>query len=189
MNLYLTKDKRTFDAIVIGSGMAGGWAAKELCEKGLRTLVLERGREVRHIVDYPTATNDPWDFEHHGQRLPLSIKAENPIIGKCYAFKEETQHFFVKDAEHKYVQDKPFDWIRGYQTGGKSLMWARQVQRWSDFDFEGPARDGFAVDWPIRATATVFRTCPTANFNRRCNSTQPKNICNRASRRITPTAK
>ena len=150
MNLNLTKDKRTFDAIVIGSGMAGGWAAKELCEKGLRTLVLERGREVRHIVDYPTATNDPWDFEHHGQRLPLSIKAENPIIGKCYAFKEETQHFFVKDAEHKYVQDKPFDWIRGYQTGGKSLMWARQVQRWSDFDFEGPARDGFAVDWPIR---------------------------------------
>jgi choline dehydrogenase-like flavoprotein len=139
----------TFDAIVIGSGISGGWAAKELCEKGLKTLVLERGRDVVHLKDYPTATKNPWDFPHHG-RLPLSVKQDNPIAERCYAFGEASEHFFVKDKEHPYVQDKPFDWIRGYQVGGKSLLWARQTQRWSKFDFEGPARDGFAVDWPIR---------------------------------------
>lgn len=148
LNISATK-KNTFDAIVIGSGMAGGWAAKEFCEKGLQTLVLERGKEVKHNVNYPTATKDPWEFDHHGQ-IPLSMKLENPILSRCYAFNEGTAHFLVKDKEHPYAQDKPFDWIRGYQTGGKSLLWARQVQRWSDFDFEGPARDGFAVDWPIR---------------------------------------
>jgi choline dehydrogenase-like flavoprotein len=139
----------TYDAIVIGSGISGGWAAKELTEKGLKTLVLERGKDVRHIKDYPTTMKNPWEFEHRGQ-LPLEVKEQNPIISKCYAFYEGTEHFFVKDAEHPYVQEKPFDWIRGYQVGGKSLLWARQTQRWSDFDFEGPARDGFAVDWPIR---------------------------------------
>jgi choline dehydrogenase-like flavoprotein len=138
-----------FDAIVIGSGMSGGWAAKEFTGRGLKTLVLERGREVRHLKDYPTTNMPPWEFEHRGQ-LPLSVTEENPVISKCYAFKEDAVHFFVKDKEHPYVQEKPFDWIRGYQTGGKSLMWARQTQRWSNFDFEGPARDGFAVDWPIR---------------------------------------
>jgi choline dehydrogenase-like flavoprotein len=91
----------------------------------------------------------PWEFEHRG-KLPLAVTKENPVVGKCYAFYEGTEHFFVKDKEHPYVQEKPFDWIRGYQVGGKSLLWARQTQRWSDFDFEGPARDGFAVDWPIR---------------------------------------
>ncbi len=141
--------KNTFDAIVIGSGISGGWAAKELCEKGLKTLVLERGRSVEHLKDYPTATKDPWDFPHRG-RSPLTLKEENPIADRCYAYGEATEHFFVKDKEHPYIQDKPFDWIRGYQVGGKSLLWARQVQRWSKFDFEGPARDGFAVDWPIR---------------------------------------
>ena len=140
--------KNTFDAIVIGSGISGGWAAKELTEKGLKTLVLERGRDVKHIVDYPTTTMQPWEFEHRGQ-LPLEIKKENPIISKCYAFYEGTTQFFVKDAEHPYIQEKPFDWIRGYQVGGKSLLWARQTQRWSKYDFEGPARDGFAVEWPI----------------------------------------
>lgn len=140
--------KHTYDAIVIGSGISGGWAAKELCEKGLKTLVLERGRDVPHVTGYPTATANPWDLEHHG-RLPLSIRKENPIVGKCYAFGEATQHFFVKDKEHPYVQDKPFDWIRGYHVGGKSLMWARQTQRWSQYDFDGPQRDGFAVEWPI----------------------------------------
>jgi len=140
---------RTFDAIVIGSGISGGWAAKELCEKGLKTLVLERGRDVKHIKDYPTTNKMPWEFEHRG-RLPLEVEKANPIVGRCYAFGEATDHFFVKDNEHPYVQEKPFDWIRGYQVGGKSLLWARQTQRWSDFDFEGPARDGFAVDWPIR---------------------------------------
>ncbi|MDH4089541.1 MAG: GMC family oxidoreductase [Cyclobacteriaceae bacterium] len=139
----------SFDAIVIGSGMSGGWAAKELTEKGLKTLVLERGRDVKHLVDYPTTNMKPWEFEHRGQ-IPLETEKANPIVSRCYAFREDAQHFFVKDQEHPYVQEKPFDWIRGYQVGGKSLLWARMTQRWSDFDFTGPARDGFAVDWPIR---------------------------------------
>jgi choline dehydrogenase-like flavoprotein len=139
----------TYDAIVIGSGISGGWAAKELCEAGLRTLVLERGRDVKHVQDYPTAMTDPWDLSHRG-RIPLADIQENPIVKRCYAYDEATQHFFVKDKEHPYVQEKPFDWIRGYQVGGKSLIWARQTQRWSDYEFEAPARDGFAVDWAIR---------------------------------------
>jgi choline dehydrogenase-like flavoprotein len=141
--------KNTFDAIVIGSGISGGWAAKEFTEKGLKTLVLERGRDVKHIVDYPTTNKYPYEFDHRGEPT-LAIKKENPVVSKCYAFKEDAMHFFVKDNEHPYIQDKPFDWIRGYQVGGKSLTWARQTQRWSDLDFEGPARDDFAVDWPIR---------------------------------------
>lgn len=141
--------ERTFDAIVIGSGISGGWAAKELSEKGLKTLVLERGRNVKHNVDYPTTNLYPYEFEHRGE-LPLDVKKANPVANRCYAFGEDSAHFFVKDNEHPYIQDKPFDWIRGYQVGGKSLLWARQTQRWSDFDFEGPKRDGFAVDWPIR---------------------------------------
>jgi len=139
----------TFDAIVIGSGISGGWAAKELTEKGLKTLVLERGRDVKHNVDYPTTNMKPWEFEHRGE-IPEEIQKANPIVSRCYAFREDAQHFFVKDQDHPYVQEKPFDWIRGYQVGGKSLLWARQTQRWSDFDYTGPARDGFAVDWPIR---------------------------------------
>lgn len=139
----------SFDAIVIGSGMSGGWAAKEFCEKGLKTLLLERGRDVKHLKDYPTTNMNPWEFKHRGQ-VPYAIAKDNPVISRCYAFREDAMHFFVKDTEHPYVQEKPFDWIRGYQVGGKSIMWARQTQRWSDFDFEGPARDGFAVDWPIR---------------------------------------
>jgi len=150
INLNIDSQKnRTYDAIVIGSGISGGWAAKELCEKGLKTLVLERGRDVQHIKDYPTTNMYPWEFEHRNE-LPYSVQQENPIVNRCYAFHEDSEHFFVKDQEHPYVQQKPFDWIRGYQVGGKSLLWARQTQRWSDFDFEGPARDGFAVDWPIR---------------------------------------
>ena len=141
--------QRTFDAIVIGSGISGGWAAKEFTEKGLKTLVLERGKDVKHVVDYPTTNKLPWEFPHRNN-IPENVQKENPVVSKCYAFREDAQHFFVKDKEHPYVQEKPFDWIRGYQTGGKSLLWARQVQRWSDFDFDGPARDGFAVDWPIR---------------------------------------
>lgn len=139
----------TYDVIVIGSGISGGWAAKEFCEKGLKTIVLERGRDVKHLKDYPTTNMMPWEFEHRGD-LTQAIQDANPVVSKCYAFREDALHFFVKDAEHPYVQEKPFDWIRGYQVGGKSLLWARQTQRWSAFDFEGPARDGFAVDWPIR---------------------------------------
>lgn len=149
-NLNIDSEKnRTYDAIVVGSGISGGWSAKELCEKGLKTLVLERGRDVQHIKDYPTTNMMPWEFEHRNE-IPYQVKQDNPIVSKCYAFHEDAAHFFVKDKEHPYVQEKPFDWIRGYQVGGKSLLWARQTQRWSDFDFEGPARDGFAVDWPIR---------------------------------------
>ncbi|SOE21904.1 Choline dehydrogenase [Spirosomataceae bacterium TFI 002] len=143
-----SKKKRTYDAIVIGSGMSGGWAAKDLCEAGMKTLVLERGRKVDHVVDYPTTMTQPWEFAHDRQ-ISKEMRDANPIASKCYAFYEGSEHFFVKDKEHPYVEEKPFDWIRGYQTGGKSLMWARQTQRWSKYDFEGPARDGFAVPWPI----------------------------------------
>ena len=139
----------TFDTIVVGAGMAGGWAAKEFAEQGFKTLLLERGPNVKHLEDYPTTNMLPWDFKHRGQLTANEIE-ENPIASSCYAFREDAKHFFVKDKEHPYIQKKPFDWIRGYQVGGKSIMWARQVQRWSPFDFEGPARDGFAVDWPIR---------------------------------------
>ncbi len=138
-----------FDVIVIGGGMTGGWAAKEFCEKGFKTLMLERGRNVEHLKDYPTTSMQPWEFPHRG-RIPYEVEKDNPVISRCYAYREDAMHFFVKDTDHPYIQDKPFDWIRGYQVGGKSIMWARQVQRWSNYDFEGPARDGFAVDWPIR---------------------------------------
>ncbi|MDQ0110064.1 choline dehydrogenase-like flavoprotein [Chitinophaga terrae (ex Kim and Jung 2007)] len=138
----------TYDVIVIGSGISGGWAAKEFCEKGLKTLVLERGRDVKHLKDYPTAAKNPWDFPHRG-RVSLSESHDNPIAARCYAFNETSAHFIVKDKEHPYVQEKPFDWIRGYQVGGKSLIWGRQTQRWSRFEFESPARDGYAVEWPI----------------------------------------
>jgi len=138
-----------YDAIVIGSGMSGGWAAKEFCEKGLNTLVLERGRNVEHVKDYPTAMLERWQFPHRLRNTNKVIE-ENPIVSKCYAFDESTQHFFVKDHEHPYVQIKPFDWIKGYQVGGKSLMWARWTQRWSNLDFEANAREGIGTDWPIR---------------------------------------
>ncbi len=141
--------ERTFDAIVVGTGISGGWATKELTQKGLRTLVLERGRDVKHVIDYPTAMKNPWEFPHLGQ-VPLELKQKSPASSGHYIFKEETVHFVVKDYEHPFIQDKPFSWMRGYQVGGRSLLWARQAQRWSDYDFEGPARDGFAVDWPIR---------------------------------------
>ncbi|NID12684.1 GMC oxidoreductase [Fibrivirga algicola] len=143
------KEQHAYDAIVIGSGISGGWAAKELTEKGLRTLVLERGRDVKHVADYPTAMSNPWDFQHRN-RMPLAFDEQNPIATKCYALDEGTQHFFVKDKEHPYVQEKPFDWIKGYQVGGKSLIWARQTQRWSKYDFDANNRDGSAIDWPIR---------------------------------------
>ncbi|MHA4845032.1 GMC oxidoreductase [Flavitalea antarctica] len=139
----------TYDVIVIGSGITGGWAAKEFCEAGLKTLVLERGRMVEHIKDYPTANKNTWDFPHRNI-LPEKVRKENPILSRCYAFEESTEHFFVKDNEHPYQQTRPFDWIRGYQVGGKSLLWARWTQRWSEADFEANAREGIAIDWPIR---------------------------------------
>lgn len=138
-----------FDAIVIGAGMTGGWAAKEFCEKGHKTLLLERGRDVKHIADYPTTGMQPWEFKYRGN-IPYTIKKKHPIASKCYAFREDTTHFFPDEETQPYIQEKPFDWVRAYQVGGRSILWARQTQRWSDYDFEGPLRDGFAVDWPIR---------------------------------------
>jgi choline dehydrogenase-like flavoprotein len=141
--------KNTYDAIVIGSGISGGWAAKELCELGLKTLVLERGRNIEHNKDYPAATKDPRELKHRG-RITKETLNENPLISKAAGYGEDDQHFFVKDKDHPYVQEKPFDWIRGYQVGGKSLTWGRATQRWSNFEFTGPQRFGYGWDWPIR---------------------------------------
>jgi choline dehydrogenase-like flavoprotein len=138
----------TYDAIVVGSGISGGWAAKELCEAGLKTLVLERGRDVKHIIDYPTATLAPWEFPHRGE-MPEKFMKENPLITKAAGFDESTQHFFIKDSDHPYVQERPFDWIRGYQVGGKSLIWGRACPRWSPYEFTAPARYGYGIEWPI----------------------------------------
>src|SRR5690554_1851381 len=145
-NLVDSVKERTYDAIVIGSGASGGWAAKELCDHGLKTLVLERGHDVKHIKDYPTASKAPWQFEFRGT-VPLDKRVG--YAGGRF-LNEATLHWALKDDEQPYIQEKPFRWFRGYHVGGKSLLWARQTQRWSDFDFEGPARDGFSVDWPIR---------------------------------------
>jgi choline dehydrogenase-like flavoprotein len=139
----------TYDAIVIGSGISGGWAAKELCEKGLKTLVLERGRNVEHIKDYTTASTQPWELAHR-ESLSKKFIDENPQLCRAGVVSESTQHFFVKDKEHPYVEDKPFTWVRGYQVGGKSLLWARWTQRWSDLDYEANIKEGIGTDWPIR---------------------------------------
>jgi choline dehydrogenase-like flavoprotein len=137
----------TFDAIVIGSGISGGWAAKELCEKGLKTLLLERGRQVEHIKDYPTAPLNPWDFDLRGHHTLEQI-ASNPIQT---AYGDATSDlFYVKDSEHPYIEQRPFTWVRGYQVGGRSLTWGRQCYRLSDLDFAANAKDGHGVDWPIR---------------------------------------
>jgi len=138
-----------FDVIVVGSGISGGWVAKEFTEKGFKTLLIERGRMVRHIQDYPTANSDPWEFEHRNQKT-IADKTQNPLISKHYAYSEATKHFYIKDQDQPYIQEKPFDWIRGYQLGGKSLLWARQTQRWSDFEFSAPKKYEFGIDWPIR---------------------------------------
>jgi|SRR5450432_102775 len=140
--------QNTYDAIVVGSGISGGWAAKELCEKGLKTIVLERGRNVEHIKDYPTATQAPWELDHQGMMTEQMRKEQFiQIRGFC---NQANKHFFVNDLEHPYTQVKPFDWLRGYQVGGRSLIWGRQCYRWSDIDFEANGKEGLGVDWPIR---------------------------------------
>lgn len=141
-------EANSYDAIVIGSGISGGWAAKELCEKGLKTLVLERGRDVQHIKDYPTATLSRWELPHRGQ-ITQQTKTNNPLITKAAGYDESTQHFFVQDKDHPYIQEKPFDWIRGYQVGGKSLTWGRACARWSEYDFTAPERYGYGERFPI----------------------------------------
>ncbi|MBI2729360.1 MAG: GMC family oxidoreductase [Sphingobacteriales bacterium] len=141
-------EQNTYDAIVVGSGISGGWAAKELCEKGLKTLVLERGRNVEHIKDYPTANLSRWELPHRGD-ITQDTRKNNPFISRAAGYDEATQHFFVKDAEHPYVQEKPFEWVRGYQVGGKSLTWGRACARWSPFDFTAPERYGYGMSFPI----------------------------------------
>lgn len=141
-------EANTYDAIVIGSGISGGWAAKELCEKGLKTLVLERGRPVEHIKDYPTANLSRWELPHRGW-ITNETRQQNPLISKAAGYDESTQHFFVKDADHPYVQEKPFQWVRGYQVGGKSLTWGRACARWSEYDFTAPERYGYGESFPI----------------------------------------
>jgi choline dehydrogenase-like flavoprotein len=162
-NMLDSRKKRTYDAIVIGSGASGGWAAKELCDKGLKTLILERGRDVKHVRDYPTAGKSPWQFEHRGT-VPLERRKDFQFASFV---REETMHWAVRDDEQPFIQEKPFRWVRGYHMGGKSLLWARQTQRWSDFDFEGPTRDGFATDWPIRYRDLEpwYRHASTLNSN------------------------
>ena len=136
-----------FDAIVVGSGISGGWAAMELCKKGLKTLLLDRGRNVEHITDYSTANLNPWDFEYRLNNSP-QFKADSPI--QSTGTTPGNAHFFVNDKDHPYIQQKPFMWYRGYQVGGRSLTWGRQCYRLSDLDFEANLKDGIAVDWPIR---------------------------------------
>jgi len=139
-----------YDAIVIGTGISGGWAAKELCENGLKTLVLERGPMVRHIKDYPTMNLDPWDMELRGTTSLEDKKSQLKQSRTGYTTSEANRHFFVNDLKHPYNETKRFDWMRGYHVGGRSLMWGRQSYRLSDLDFEANKKDGHGVDWPIR---------------------------------------
>ncbi|MFC3559024.1 GMC oxidoreductase [Pedobacter jamesrossensis] len=141
------ENQNTYDAIVIGSGISGGWAAMELCKKGLKTLLLERGRNVEHITDYPTANLNPWDFKN-GYNNTNADAETDPIQSQAYS--PANKHFYVSDKDQPYIQEKPFNWFRGYQVGGRSLLWGRQCYRFSDLDFEANKKDGNGVDWPIR---------------------------------------
>jgi len=140
-------EQNSFDAIVVGSGMSGGWAAKELTEKGLKTLVLERGRMVRH-PDYPTATKDPWDLPY-GNRITQETRQRKPVQSRTGYPTPANTHWFVDDLDYPYVETQPFDWLRGYHVGGRSLMWARQSYRFSPMDFAANAREGVGVPWPV----------------------------------------
>jgi choline dehydrogenase-like flavoprotein len=139
----------TYDAIVIGSGISGGWAAKELSEKGLKVLMLERGRNFEHLKDYKSASKNPWDFPHHGQATTEQLK-QHPIIARTWGKSEPIMDYWANDVDCPYTELKPFKWWRAYQLGGRSILWGRQSYRWSDFDFEANSKDGHGVDWPIR---------------------------------------
>ncbi|MDA9144499.1 GMC family oxidoreductase [Flavobacteriaceae bacterium] len=139
-----------YDAIVVGTGISGGWAAKELCEKGLKTLVLERGPMVKHVEDYPTMNNDPWDYKTGDVITQGTKKTQGKQSRTGYTTTESNKHFFVDDVKHPYNETNRFDWMRGYHVGGRSLMWGRQSYRLTDFDFTANLQDGIAVDWPIR---------------------------------------
>ncbi|HEY9005094.1 MAG TPA: GMC family oxidoreductase [Ohtaekwangia sp.] len=150
MNLNIDAQKQnTYDAIVVGTGISGGWAAKELTEKGLKTLVLERGRDVKHQVDYPTMTKDPWQLPHANRLTEEELKFY-PVQSRTHWLNQANKHWWVNDLENPYTEVKPFDWIRGYHAGGRSIMWGKQTYRLSDLDFEANAKEGVGVDWPIR---------------------------------------
>ena len=141
--------QNTYDAIVVGSGISGGWAAKELTEKGLKVLMLERGKPYEHIKDYKTANKDPWDFEHRGHTTAQQNK-DYPVIHRGWAASEAVIDSWTNEKDCPYTEVKPFTWWRSYQMGGRSILWGRQSYRWSDFDFDANAKDGIAIDWPIR---------------------------------------
>src|SRR3984885_7616990 len=138
-----------FDAIVIGSGISGGWAAKELSEKGLKVIMLERGMDIKHITDYKTTNLDPWEFPHRGNRTQKMIK-DYPVLRRDYPLNETNLDWWASDIDSPYTEVKRFDWFRGYHVGGRSLMWGRQSYRWAPMDFEANLKDGIGVDWPIR---------------------------------------
>ena len=139
----------TYDTIVVGSGISGGWAAKELTEKGLKVLMLERGRDIEHIKDYVNANKESWDYPHRGERTQQMIK-DYPALKRDYPLNETNLDYWASDKDSPYTEIKRFDWFRGYHVGGRSLMWGRQSYRWSDFDFEANIKDGIAIDWPVR---------------------------------------
>ena len=139
----------TYDAIVIGSGISGGWAAKELTEKGLKTIMLERGRDIVHVKDYVNASKAPWEYPHRGGRTQQMIK-DYPVLKRDYPLNETNLDYWVDEKESPYTEIKRFDWFRGYHVGGRSLMWGRQSYRWADVDFEANLKDGIGIDWPIR---------------------------------------
>jgi choline dehydrogenase-like flavoprotein len=139
----------TYDAIVIGSGISGGWAAKELTEKGLKTIMLERGKDIKHVKDYVNATKGPWEFAHRGGRTQKMIQ-DYPHLRRDYPLNEMNLDWWADDQKAPYTEVKRMDWFRGYHVGGRSLLWGRQSYRWSDLAFEANAKDGVAIDWPIR---------------------------------------
>jgi len=141
--------ENNYDAIVIGSGISGGWAAKELSEKGLKVLMLERGKHIEHVKDYVTANKEMWEFPHRDKPTQQMIK-EHPVLKRDYALGEQTLGMWVNDTESPYTETKRFDWYRAYHTGGRSLHWGRQSYRWNKWDFEANAKEGIAIDWPIR---------------------------------------
>lgn len=142
-------ETQTYDAIVVGSGISGGWAAKELTEKGLKVLMLERGRNIEHIKDYVNALKAPWEIPHRG-RVTTAMHEAHPVLRRDYVLHETDTDYWADETECPYTEVQPFDWFRGYHVGGRSLMWGRQSYRWSDLDFEANAKQGVAVDWPIR---------------------------------------
>ena len=143
------RQPETFDAIVVGSGISGGWAAKELTERGLRVLLLERGKNVEHVKDYPNARKAPWEYPHRGGRTQAMVDAY-PVLKRDYPLNEKNLDWWVDEKDSPYTEVKRFDWYRGYHVGGRSLTWGRQSYRLSDFDFEANAKEGIAADWPIR---------------------------------------